>query len=40
MRIMATSEHGSVDFESNGIYEDSRFDERYEIAYEPTSMEV
>ena len=47
MRIMATSDlHGNldgldptgadvVDFESSRIYNVSRIDERYEIAYEP-----
>ena len=51
MRIMATSDlHGNpdgldptgaeVDFESSRIYNVSRLDERYEIAYEPTWVDV
>ena len=39
MRIMATSDlHGN--FEGSRIYNVSRLDERYEIAYEPTWVEV
>ena len=51
MRIMATSDlHGNLDgldpagadvnFKSSRIYNVSRLDERYEIAYEPTWLEV
>ena len=35
-----TGEHGGVDFEGSRIYNVSRLDERYEIAYEPTWVEV
>ena len=35
-----TGLHGGVDFESCRIYNVSRLDERYEIAYEPTWVEV
>ena len=37
---MHTGQHGGVDFESSRIYNVSRLDERYEIAYEPTWVEV
>jgi hypothetical protein len=36
----ASAEHGGVDFESTSIYNVSRLDERYEIAYEPTWVEI
>lgn len=36
----ASAEHGGVDFEGSRIYNFSRLDERYEIAYEPTWVEV
>jgi hypothetical protein len=32
--------HGGVDFGSTWIYNVSRLDENYEIAYEPTWIEV
>ena len=32
--------HGGVDFEASRIYNVSRLDENYEIAYEPTWVEV
>ena len=35
-----TGQHGGVDFESSRIYNVSRLDERYEIAYEPTWLDV
>ena len=35
-----TGQHGGVDFEGSRIYNVSRLDERYEIAYEPTWVEV
>ena len=35
-----TGQHGGVDFESTSIYNVSRLDERYEIAYEPTWVEI
>ena len=35
-----TGQHGGVDFESSRVYNVSRLDERYEIAYEPTWVEV
>ena len=35
-----TGKHGGVDFESSRIYNVSRLDERYEIAYEPTWLDV
>jgi len=35
-----TGQHGGVDFEGIRIYNVSRLDERYEIAYEPTWEEV
>ena len=35
-----TGEHGGVDFESSRVYNVSRLDERYEIAYEPTWVEI
>ena len=41
MRIMAISDlHGGVDFGSTRIYNVSRLDENYEIAYEPAWVEV
>ena len=41
MRIMATSDlHGGVDFGTARIYNVSRLDENYEIAYEPTWIEA
>ncbi len=36
----ASAEHGGVDFESTRVYNVSRLDERYEIAYEPTWVEI
>ena len=36
----ASAEHGGVDFEGSRVYNVSRLDERYEIAYEPTWVEV
>ena len=36
----ASAEHRGVDFESTRVYNLSRLDERYEIAYEPTWMEI
>ncbi len=36
----ASAEHGGVDFEDSRIYNVSRLDERYEITYEPTWVEV
>ena len=35
-----SGQHGRVDFEGSRIYNVSRLDERYEIAYEPTWVEV
>ena len=35
-----TGQHGGVDFEESRIYNVSRLDERYEIAYEPTWVEI
>jgi Icc-related predicted phosphoesterase len=35
-----TGQHGGVDFEGSRIYNVSRLDENYEIAYEPTWVEV
>ena len=35
-----TGQHGGVDFEGSRIYNVSRLDERYEIAYEPTWVDV
>ena len=35
-----TGLHGGVDFEATRIYNVSRLDERYEVAYEPTWVEV
>lgn len=35
-----TGQHGGVDFEGSRIYNVSRLDERYEIAYEPTWVEI
>ena len=35
-----TGQHGGVDFESTSIYNVSRLDERYEIAYEPTLVDI
>ena len=35
-----TGLHGGVDFEGSRIYNVSRLDENYEIAYEPTLLEV
>lgn len=35
-----TGLHGGVDFESSRVYNVSRLDERYEIAYEPTWVEI
>ena len=35
-----TGQHGGVDFQDSRIYNVSRLDERYEIAYEPTWVEV
>ena len=35
-----TGQHGCIDFESSRIYNVSRLDERYEIAYEPTWVEI
>ena len=36
----ASAEHGGVDFESTRVYNVSRLDERYEIAYKPTWVEI
>ena len=35
-----TGQHGDVDFEGSRIYNVSRLDENYEIAYEPTWVEL
>ena len=35
-----TGQHGGVDFGTSRIYNVSRLDERYEIAYEPTWVDV
>lgn len=35
-----TGQHGGVDFESTRVYNVSRLDERYEIAYEPTWVDI
>jgi Icc-related predicted phosphoesterase len=35
-----TGRHGGVDFEGSRIYNVSRVDENYEIAYPPTWVEV
>ena len=35
-----TGFHDGVDFEATRIYNVSRLDERYEVAYEPTWVEV
>jgi Icc-related predicted phosphoesterase len=35
-----TGLHGGVDFEGSRIYNVSRLDENYEIAYEPTWLEI
>ena len=35
-----TGQHGGVDFAGSRIYNISRLDERYEIAYEPTWVKV
>ena len=35
-----TGLHGGVDFEATRIYNVSRLDERYEVAYEPTWVEI
>ena len=35
-----TGLHGGVDFEGSRIYNVSRLDERYEIAYEPTCVDI
>ena len=35
-----TGQHGGVEFESSRVYNVSRLDENYEIAYEPTWVEV
>jgi Icc-related predicted phosphoesterase len=35
-----TGQHGGVDFGTSRIYNVSRLDERYEIAYEPTWIDV
>ena len=35
-----TGQHGGVDFGGSRIYNVSRLDERYEIAYEPTWVEI
>ena len=35
-----TGQHVGVDFEGSRIYNVSRLDERYEIAYEPTWVDV
>ena len=35
-----TGQHGGVKFGSSCVYNVSRLDERYEIAYEPTSIEI
>ena len=35
-----TGQHGGVEFASSRIYNVSRLDENYEIAYEPTWVEV
>ena len=35
-----TGLHGGVDFEGSRVYNVSRLDENYEIAYEPTWIEV
>ena len=35
-----TGQHGGVDLEGSRIYNVSRLDERYEIAYEPTWVDV
>ena len=35
-----TVQHGGVDFEGSRVYNVSRLDERYEIAYEPTRVEI
>ena len=38
--VIHTGQHGGVDFESTRVYNVSRLDERYEIAYEPTWVEI
>lgn len=35
-----TGLHGGVDFEGSRIYNVSRLDERYEIAYDPTWVDI
>ena len=35
-----TGQHGGVDFEGSRTYNVSRLDERYEIAYEVTRVEI
>ena len=35
-----TGQHGGVNFGTSRIYNVSRLDERYEIAYEPTWIDV
>ena len=39
-RHIHTGQHGGVEFESSRVYNVSRLDENYEIAYEPTWVEV